>query len=110
MTTNLKDTLDNAFERRIKFVVDFPFPDTEQRVEIWRKAFPARTPTQDLDYKCLAQLNVSGGSIANIALDAAFRAAEEREVVQMKHLLAAASAEAKRTRRTMIARETYGWV
>ena len=110
LTTNLKDSIDSAFERRLKFVVDFPFPDLAQRMEIWKKAFPPQTPTQDLDYERLAQLQVSGGSIANIALDAAFRAAEDREPVQMKHLLAAAIAEAKRMKRNLIGRETFGWV
>ena len=110
LTTNLKDSIDSAFERRFKFVVDFPFPNAEQRMAIWRKVFPAQTPTQGLNYERLSQLHVTGGSIYNIAVDAAFRAAEEGEAVQMKHLLAAARAEAKRARRNIIAREIFGWV
>ena len=110
LTTNLTDAIDDAFQRRLKFIVNFPFPDVEQRAEIWRRVFPPQAPTQGLDYQRLAQLNVSGGSIKNIALDAAFRAIKAEKAIQMKHLLEAAQAEAKRTKRTMIARETFGWV
>ena len=99
LTTNLKDSIDSAFERRLKFVVDFPFPDVEQRMKMWQKVFPPQAQTQDLDYERLAQLNVSGGSIYNMALDSAFRAVRGKEKIQMKHLLEAANAEAKRTRR-----------
>ena len=110
LTTNLKDAIDSAFERRLKFVIDFPFPDVEQRMEIWKRAFPPQTPTQGLDYERLAQLQVSGGGIANIVFDAAFRAVAEKKAIQMKHLLASARAEAKRTKRNITGRETFGWV
>jgi len=93
LTTNLKSALDTAFLRRIRFVVSFPFPDSVQRAEIWRRVFPTATPTSGLDPQRLAQLNVAGGNIRNIALNAAFLAADEGEVVLMRHLLAAARSE-----------------
>ena len=76
LTTNMKTSLDTAFQRRLRFVVQFPFPDTEQREAIWRSVFPQATPTHELNYRKLAQLQVAGGSIRNIALNAAFLAAD----------------------------------
>ena len=57
LTTNLKDAIDGAFERRLKFVIDFPFPDAEQRMRIWQKVFPPQAQTQDLDYERLAPIS-----------------------------------------------------
>ena len=48
LTTNLKSALDTAFLRRLRFIVQFPFPDSVQRAEIWRRVFPPATPTEDL--------------------------------------------------------------
>ncbi len=75
LTTNLRDALDRAFLRRLRFVIEFPFPLADQRAAIWRQAFPATTPTDDLDLARLAELNLSGGSIHNVATAAAFLAA-----------------------------------
>jgi ATP-dependent 26S proteasome regulatory subunit len=77
ITTNLKDSLDSAFVRRLKFIVDFPFPDAAQREQIWRRVFPPNVLdiNETKDYRKLAQLNVSGGNIRSIALAAAFKAA-----------------------------------
>ncbi|HEY9890442.1 MAG TPA: ATP-binding protein, partial [Candidatus Sericytochromatia bacterium] len=71
LTTNLKDALDTAFLRRIRFIIRFPFPDATQRAEIWQRIFPRQTPTENLDVKKLAKLSVAGGNIRNIALNAA---------------------------------------
>src|SRR6266436_5626392 len=90
LTTNLKNALDSAFLRRIRFIVQFPFPDAAQRAEIWRRIFPTNTPTDDLDISRLARLNITGGNIRNIALNAAFLAADSGEPVGMKHMLRAA--------------------
>ena len=72
LTTNQRSALDNAFLRRLRFVVEFPFPDASGRAEIWRRVFPAATPTEGLDVTRLARLNVAGGNIRNIAVNAAF--------------------------------------
>jgi ATP-dependent 26S proteasome regulatory subunit len=93
LTTNLKGALDPAFLRRIRFVVQFPFPDAPQRAEIWRRIFPSSTPTEGLDVMKLAKLNVPGGNIRNIALNAAFLAAHAGEPVRMSHLCEAARNE-----------------
>jgi hypothetical protein len=86
LTTNMRDALDGAFLRRLRFVIEFPFPDAIQREVMWRQAFPAETPTRDLDAAQLAELNVTGGSIRNIATAAAFLAAESGGPVEMNHV------------------------
>ncbi|HLO85637.1 MAG TPA: ATP-binding protein [Nostocaceae cyanobacterium] len=110
LTTNLKTSLDQAFLRRIRFVVQFPFPDVNQRMEIWRRVFPKQTPIADLDYEKLAKLNVAGGNIRNIAMNAAFIAAEAKETVEMKHLLMAAKSEYIKLERPLTDVEIKGWV
>jgi hypothetical protein len=110
LTTNLKDSLDTAFLRRLRFVVKFPFPDVAQRAEIWRRIFPQKTPTQGLDFNKLARLNVAGGNIRNIALNATFLAADANEPVQMKHLFTAAQSEYIKLERTLTEAEVKGWV
>ncbi len=110
LTTNLKDALDSAFLRRIRFVVQFPFPDAAQRAAIWRRAFPAATPTAGLEAEKLARLNVAGGNIRNIALGAAFLAADAGEPVGMAHLLRAARREYAKLERALTDAETKGWI
>ncbi|MDT5122145.1 MAG: hypothetical protein QOC96_1627 [Acidobacteriota bacterium] len=110
LTTNMKDALDSAFLRRLRFIVQFPFPDTAQREEIWRHIFPAETPTEGLDARKLAQLNIAGGSIRNIALNAAFLAADAREPVRMTHILRAARHEYLKLDKPLTDTETRGWV
>ena len=109
LTTNMKDALDRAFLRRIRFVVQFPFPDAAQRAEIWRRIFPADTPTESLNVNSLARLNVTGGSIRNIALLAAFLAADAGEPVMMTHLLSAAHAEYSKMERPLSHAEIGEW-
>jgi hypothetical protein len=110
LTTNMKSTLDKSFQRRLRFTVDFPFPDASQRQEIWARVFPAQTPTKGLDYTRLAALNMTGGNIRNIALNAAFLAAEAKATVGMAHILQAAQLEAIKTERPIAEMETRGWV
>lgn len=110
LTTNMKAALDVAFSRRLSFVVQFPFPDQQQRELIWRRIFPAATPVEQLDYAKLARLSMSGGNIRSIALNAAFLAADEGVAVGMKHLLQAAHTEAAKRERPLSDAETRGWV
>ena len=100
LATNTKGSLDKAFMRRLRFIVDFPFPGAQQRKEIWQKVFPSSAPVdKGLDYDRLAKLNLTGGSILNIALNAAFLAAQERQSVTMPLLLNAARTEFKKLER-----------
>ena len=93
LATNMKAHLDAAFLRRLRHVVDFPFPDTVQRRVLWQRSFPPETETEGLDYDALARLEIAGGNIAVIAVNAAFLAAAERGPVRMAHVLRAARAE-----------------
>ncbi|HLF26603.1 MAG TPA: ATP-binding protein [Anaerolineae bacterium] len=110
LTTNLKNALDPAFMRRIRFVVQFPFPEAAQRADIWRRIFPSDTPTISLDVERLARLNVTGGNIRNIALHAAFLAADEQEPVGMTHLLRAARGEYAKLEKALTDAEIRGWM
>jgi SpoVK/Ycf46/Vps4 family AAA+-type ATPase len=109
LTTNLKSALDKAFLRRLRFVVQFPYPDAALRAEIWRRVFPKYTPTENLDVDKLARLNVAGGNIHNIALGAAFLAAHDKQAVQMEHLAAAARAEHSKLERVLSNNEIGKW-
>jgi AAA+ superfamily predicted ATPase len=93
LATNMKNAIDPAFIRRIRFQVNFPFPDEKSRDKIWEHIFPPSTPTAGIDFHSLARLNISGGSIRNIAMNAAFLAADEGVPVSMKHLRRAAHTE-----------------
>jgi ATPase family associated with various cellular activities (AAA)/Winged helix domain, variant len=110
LTTNHKAALDGAFQRRLRFVVHFPFPDQAQREGIWRAVFPADAPLDGIDYAKLARLNVAGGTIRNIALSAAFLAAEAGTPIGMAQLLRGAHLEAAKRDKPYSDAETRGWV
>jgi SpoVK/Ycf46/Vps4 family AAA+-type ATPase len=109
LTSNMKQAIDGAFLRRIRFVVQFPFPDAAQRMEIWQRIFPSGTPTEGLRLDKLARLNLSGGNIRNLALGAAFLAADAGEPVRMRHLLLAAHAEYAKLEKPLSEAEIGGW-
>jgi hypothetical protein len=110
LTTNMPQSLDPAFLRRIRFIVPFPFPDAESRTRIWKSVFPQTTPLGAIQFERLAQMNVSGGVIRNIATHAAFIAAEDRQPVGMKHLFAAARLEYAKLDKPLTEAETRGWL
>ena len=110
MTTNLQGSIDPAFIRRIRFIVQFPLPDIKQRAAIWRNVFPKETPIEDLKYDKLAKLGVAGGNIRNIALNAAFLAADAGEAVQMKYILQATKREYIKMGRILQDEEIKGWL
>ncbi len=93
LATNIKSALDVAFVRRLRFMVDFPFPGVKERLRMWEKVFPPQTPTEGLDWQRLAQFNLTGANIHNIALNAAFLAAKAGTTVTMEWVLAAARTE-----------------
>ena len=96
LATNMKSALDTAFMRRLRFVVNFPFPGIKERKLIWQKALPPQTPRKDIDYDRLARLNLSGGNIHSIALNAAFAAAQNGQCVTLPLLLSAARTEMRK--------------
>jgi hypothetical protein len=93
LATNMKSTLDQAFLRRLRFIVNFHFPSVAEREAIWQKAFPAEVPAGELDFARLSRLNLTGGQIALIALNAAFVAAQTQSPVTMPIVLDAARSE-----------------
>ena len=95
LATNLRHHLDEAFVRRMNFVVEFPFPDKECRARIWKTVLPDAMPiAPDVDPGFLArQVKLSGGHIKNIALAAAFLAAADGQVLTMAHLIRATKRE-----------------
>ena len=96
LASNMKSALDPAFMRRLRFIVNFPFPGPVQRQEMWRKAFPADVPQEGLDFGKLARFNLSGGNIHSIALNAAFAAAHRESAVTQPLLLSAVRAELRK--------------
>jgi ATP-dependent 26S proteasome regulatory subunit len=105
----MKDSLDPAFLRRLRFVVQFPFPDAQQRADIWSRVFPEKTEVAKLNLERLAKLTLAGGNIRNVALSAAFLAANSGEKVGMKHLAAAARAEYRKLEKPMSEIEVGAW-
>jgi len=96
LATNMKSALDTAFLRRLRFIVTFPFPGVKERRRIWERALPEETPKAGLDFDRLARLNLSGGNIHSIALNAAFMAAGQRGPVTMPIMLSAARMELRK--------------
>ena len=87
LATNLRNNLDEAFIRRMHFVIDFPLPDEDHRLRIWQSCLPAGMPLgKDVDLARLARrFKLSGGNIRNVVLSAAFLAAADGQVVYMTH-------------------------
>ena len=95
MASNFQKNIDEAFTRRLRFIIEIPFPDRNYRAKIWRNIFPAETPRAgDIPFDFLAgKFEITGGNIKNIALNAAFQAAENSGVVSMKHIVRATRRE-----------------
>jgi ATPase family associated with various cellular activities (AAA) len=96
LATNQKTALDQAFMRRLRFVVNFQFPGPKERKAIWQSALPETLPKRDLDFDRLAKLSVTGGNIHSIVLNAAFLAAQKPEPVTMQILMMAARMEMRK--------------
>jgi hypothetical protein len=99
LTTNMKGAIDQSFMRRLRFVVDFPFPAIADRRRIWSRVFPDATERGELDLDRLARFALTGGSIHNAALNAAFLAADAGEPVTMAHVLSAVRGEYRKLQR-----------
>jgi len=95
LATNLRQNMDEAFVRRMRVIVEFPFPDEEYRRRIWKSVFPAEAPLgDDVEFGALARaIRLSGGHIKNIALASAFYAASDGRVIRTPHLMRAARRE-----------------
>ena len=112
LATNMRSALDTAFLRRLRFVVALPFPGAAQRKLIWQRVFPRKENgivLDGLDYDALARLNLSGGSIHSVALNAAFLAAAGEGRVTMPLLFQSARAELRKMERP-IRDADFRWV
>ncbi len=109
LATNLKNNIDEAFVRRLRFIVEFPVPNEKHREQIWKIAFPASTPvSKEIDYGYLSErLEITGGNIKNIALGAAFYAAEGSSEINMRHTMLAAKRELQKMGKLCM-REDFG--
>ncbi|PWK11518.1 ATP-binding protein [Tumebacillus permanentifrigoris] len=107
LATNFQQNIDEAFMRRLNYVVRFPFPDAQYRELIWRTTFPRETPLgDDVDFPYLAEkFQLAGGSIKNIVMSAAFLAVEAGEPVRMRHLLRAIKHELDKTGKLLLKNE-----
>lgn len=108
LATNMKGALDQAFMRRLRFVVNFPIPGVGERKRMWQRVFPSRVELSGIDFDRLARLNLTGGSIMNVALNAAFLAAEAGSVVTMPLVLDAAKVEFKKLDR-LVHEADFSW-
>jgi hypothetical protein len=109
LTTNQREAIDSAFLRRLRFVIPFPFPDAPLRVALWQRAFPPAAPIAGIDVHRLARLQLPGGNIRNVAINAAFLAAERGEPISMRHVLSASRSEFQKIERPFPEIEVQGW-
>lgn len=94
LTTNLMNNIDQAFLRRIDVAVEFTLPDLEERRALWRGGFPPRAPMDGVDIDFLAgRFKLPGGAIHNVALTAAFLAADRNVPISMDTVMAAMGRE-----------------
>lgn len=99
LATNMKKNMDDAFVRRLQFIIEFPFPDESYRGKIWRSVFPPEAPlSSDIDFEFLARrFQFTGGNIKNISLRAAYLAAQPHAPIEMRHLIRATKRELQKT-------------
>lgn len=103
LATNLMQNFDDAYKRRMKYIIRFTFPQKEQRALMWEKVFPAKMPLDgDIDIEYLAEnFELSGASIKNIAVNAAFLAASKQEITGMEHIMTALQQEYEKSGKTL---------
>ena len=109
LTTNFKDNLDDAFVRRFRFIIGFPLPNKEERKIMWQKSFPKGAPRADLNYDRLAQLSLTGSHIRNIAVQAAFIAAQAETEITMEVIKKAVELEYGKMEKPVGMNEFKNW-
>ena len=106
LATNYRSNIDEAFMRRIRYVVEFQMPDAATRLELWKSCFSEKTPKDQLDFEFLAEeFEVSGGNIKNIVLNAAFMAAEQQREIEMIDILESLRIERLKSGKVMIPKD-----
>jgi hypothetical protein len=110
LATNRRAALDPAFLRRLRFVIEFPFPGEDERRRIWERVFPPAAALDDVDNGSLSRLEVTGGNIRTIAVNAAFLAAADARPIGMSHVMRAAAREYAKLSKTVSSAEFGSWV
>jgi len=107
LATNLRSNLDEAFARRLDALIDFPEPEAPDRLRLWRRCLGTAAPREpDLDLDFLARaFKLSGGNIRNIAVTAAYSAAEAGRPISMAHLVRATQREYRKLGRMVVESE-----
>lgn len=107
LATNYLKNIDEAFIRRMKYIINFPFPDVDSRKQIWQVTMPDKAPVgRDIDYDFLAEtFEISGGNIKNILVYAAFKAAADSPRITMSHILKAAQYEMQKIGKLMLSQD-----
>lgn len=103
LASNVKDQIDPAFTRRFQVALHFPKPGFEERLRIWKLAFPSSAPRDpDLDFEALAQLDMTGAAIVTAARTAAMLAADSKApTIAMAHVIHAAARQYRREARVL---------
>jgi winged helix domain-containing protein/ATPase family protein associated with various cellular activities (AAA) len=107
LATNLRSNLDEAFARRLDALIDFPEPEAEDRLRLWRRCLGTTAPREpDLDLEFLARaFKLSGGNVRNVVVAAAYAAAEEGRPISMAHLVRATRGEYRKLGRMVVESE-----
>lgn len=111
LASNFMQNIDEAFMRRINYIIEFPFPDAEYRQIIWKSMFPIEAPiSKSVDFDFIAsKFEVTGGNIKNIAVSAAFLAAEGSDSIEMKHIIKAAKYELHKVGKILLKEDLEGY-
>jgi SpoVK/Ycf46/Vps4 family AAA+-type ATPase len=115
LASNFPKNFDDAFTRRLRFIVGFPFPEEVYRHRMWKTMFPSDAPLgKDIDFEFLGRkLKITGGNIKNIALNAAFLAAANAGVIGMKHIIRSTKREFQKMGRLCVKadfEQYFDWV
>jgi SpoVK/Ycf46/Vps4 family AAA+-type ATPase len=107
LASNHINNFDEAFQRRMQYIINIPLPGAQQRLQLWRSVFPEDAPMEEgIDFEFLAkQFELSGSRIKSIAIGAAYYAAEEQCPIGAIHIIRALQADMMKSRRMLSAAE-----
>jgi hypothetical protein len=106
LATNLRANIDEAFTRRLDVVVDFPLPDAERRLALWRRSLGTLPWSDDVDLEfCAHAFELAGGGIRSASVTTAYLAADSGGQVTMAHVVAAVQREYRKLGRLCLERE-----
>jgi SpoVK/Ycf46/Vps4 family AAA+-type ATPase len=115
LATNRKKDLDEAFLRRLRYIIDFPLPDVRERLKIWQQAIPKKVDASEIDFDFVAkQFPLAGGNIRSIVFNACLQTAgnfkNERSIapkLTMEQIVICVKREYDKLNRS-VSREQFG--